>query len=82
VRAIEQYQTDVPDQEEGPRKRIAGVIPPWSDEEDEFWQLRVGPYRVWYGVAGQRVWILAAFQKRAHETTGQALQRLQLRRKR
>ena len=50
------------------RKKIEGLVPPWSDIVGEFWQLRVDPCRVFYDVE-DGVAIIRAIRRKPHGKT-------------
>ena len=50
IHAIETRLTHVPTLPARNRKRLAGLVPPWT-AEPPVWELRVGEFRVFYDVA-------------------------------
>ena len=56
------------------KKIVVGLKPPWEHEEP-VWELRVGPFRVFYDVneAEQSVVIRAVREKTPHRTTEEIL---------
>lgn len=56
------------------RKIVVGLKPPW-EHEPPVWELRVGPFRVFYDVddSEKRVVIRAVREKPPHKTTEEIL---------
>ncbi len=71
---IEEALLYEPKRETRNKKPVVGLIPPW-DSEEPTWELRSGPYRVFYDVdetKGQ-VTIRAIRRKPPHKTTEEIL---------
>ena len=71
---IDEQLTHAPAQETRNKKILIGLKPPWEHEEP-IWELRIGPYRVFYDVSEteQRVIVRAVRQKLPHQTTEEIL---------
>jgi mRNA-degrading endonuclease RelE of RelBE toxin-antitoxin system len=56
------------------RKMLVGLRPPWQHQEP-VWEMRVGPYRVFYDVeeAAKRVTVRCIRRKQPHRTTEETL---------
>jgi mRNA-degrading endonuclease RelE of RelBE toxin-antitoxin system len=67
---IEEQLAHEPMQKTRNRKPLAGLKPPW-DQEEPVWELRVGSYRAFYEVDDirQRVVVHAVRRKAPHQTT-------------
>jgi len=68
--AIKTHLTDRPAVEEGSKKPLRGLTPPWR-QASPVWQLTVVPFRVFYDVddSAQEVIINAVRRKRPGKTT-------------
>jgi mRNA-degrading endonuclease RelE of RelBE toxin-antitoxin system len=63
-----------PTQQTRNRKVLVGLLPPW-DHLEPIWELRMGPYRVFYDVdeAVSVVYVRAIRHKPPHKTTEEIL---------
>jgi len=63
-----------PTKETRSRKILVGLLPPW-DHLEPIWELRIGPYRVFYDVdeSGSVVYVRAIRHKPPHKTTEEIL---------
>ena len=71
---IDEQLLHAPTQPTRNKKIVVGLKPPWEQEEP-VWELRVGPFRVFYDVneAEQGVVIRAVREKPPHRTTEEIL---------
>jgi mRNA-degrading endonuclease RelE of RelBE toxin-antitoxin system len=72
--AIERQLTDSPHAETKQRKLLRNLVPPF-EAVPPIWQLRVGPFRVFYDVNEQerRVYVRTIRRKPAHRKTEEIL---------
>jgi mRNA-degrading endonuclease RelE of RelBE toxin-antitoxin system len=72
--AVEHQLTRQPTLPSRHRKRLRGLVPPWT-AEPPIWELRVGEYRVFYDVATEAdvVYLRAVRRKPPHRTTEEIL---------
>ncbi len=71
---IESQLRHQPTQETRNRKILVGLLPPW-DHLEPVWELRIGPYRVFYDVdeSVSVVYVRAVRRKSPHKTTEEIL---------
>ncbi|MBI2897484.1 MAG: type II toxin-antitoxin system RelE/ParE family toxin [Deltaproteobacteria bacterium] len=71
VDEVEAQLSSEPAKADGRRKWIDGLAPPWS-ESVGFWQLAVGPYRVFYDVdQGERMVVVRAVRLKGRRKTAE-----------
>ena len=74
-RVVDAIETKLPHEATLPtrnRKRLAGLVPPWT-AEPPVWELRVGEFRVFYDVDDDVIYVRAVRRKPRGATTEEIL---------